>query len=79
MGKTTKPLPLRKGDVIAIFAPGGPVDPKKLSRGVARLASAALSRRSRTGFSNRTGTSRGPTLTAPRKPRGRSPCPRRAP
>jgi muramoyltetrapeptide carboxypeptidase len=31
---------LRKGDVIAIFAPAGPVDPKKLSRGVARLASA---------------------------------------
>lgn len=35
-----KPPPLRKGDVIAIFAPAGPVDPKKLSRGVARLASA---------------------------------------
>src|SRR5574341_1304153 len=35
-----KPLPLRKGDVIAIFAPAGPVDPKKLSRGVARLAAA---------------------------------------
>jgi muramoyltetrapeptide carboxypeptidase len=31
---------LRKGDVIAIFAPAGPVDGKKLSRGVARLASA---------------------------------------
>lgn len=42
MGKTTKPLPLRKGDVIAIFAPGGPVDPKKLSRGIARLASAGF-------------------------------------
>jgi muramoyltetrapeptide carboxypeptidase len=35
-----KPPPLRKGDVIAIFAPAGPVDPKKLSRGIARLASA---------------------------------------
>ena len=35
-----KPLPLRRGDVIAIFAPAGPVDPKKLSTGVARLASA---------------------------------------
>jgi len=42
MGKTTKPLPLRKGDVIAIFAPGGPVDPKKLSRGIGRLASAGF-------------------------------------
>lgn len=40
MMRIRKPLPLRKGDVIAIFAPAGPVDPKKLSRGVARLASA---------------------------------------
>src|SRR5512134_763904 len=40
MTRTRKSLPLRKGDVIAIFAPAGPVDPKKLSRGVARLASA---------------------------------------
>ncbi len=39
MMRNRKPLPLRKGDVIAIFAPAGPVDPKKLSRGVARLAS----------------------------------------
>jgi muramoyltetrapeptide carboxypeptidase len=38
--RSVKPLPLRKGDVIAIFAPAGPVDAKKLSRGVARLASA---------------------------------------
>lgn len=35
-----KPPPLRRGDVIAIFAPAGPVDPRKLSRGVARLAAA---------------------------------------
>jgi muramoyltetrapeptide carboxypeptidase len=40
MMRIRKPLPLREGDVIAIFAPAGPVDPKKLSRGVARLASA---------------------------------------
>jgi len=40
MVRSRKPLPLRKGDVIAIFAPAGPVDGKKLSRGVARLASA---------------------------------------
>lgn len=40
MMRIRKPLPLRKGDVIAIFAPAGPVDQKKLSRGVARLASA---------------------------------------
>src|SRR4030067_424215 len=40
MMRSRKPLPLRKGDVIAIFAPAGPVDGEKLSRGVARLASA---------------------------------------
>ena len=40
MMRIRKPLPLRKGDVIAIFAPAGPVDQKKLSRGIARLASA---------------------------------------
>lgn len=35
-----KPPPLRKGDVIAIVAPAGPVDPAKLERGVERLARA---------------------------------------
>jgi muramoyltetrapeptide carboxypeptidase len=33
-----KPRPLRKGDVVAIFAPAGPVDPKMLRRGTARLS-----------------------------------------
>src|SRR3989304_4414921 len=40
MVRSRKPLRLRKGDGIAIFAPAGPVDGKKLSRGVARLAAA---------------------------------------
>jgi muramoyltetrapeptide carboxypeptidase len=35
-----KPLPLRKGDVIAVCAPAGPVDAGRLQRGIARLAAA---------------------------------------
>ncbi len=35
-----KTPPLRKGDVIAICAPAGPVDSERLERGVARLSSA---------------------------------------
>jgi muramoyltetrapeptide carboxypeptidase len=35
-----KPLPLRKGDVIAVCAPAGPVDAVRLQRGIARLAAA---------------------------------------
>jgi muramoyltetrapeptide carboxypeptidase len=35
-----KPLPLRKGDVIAVCAPAGPVESGRLDRGIARLASA---------------------------------------
>jgi len=37
-----RPLPLRKGDVIAVIAPAGPVAPEKLSRGIHRLASAGF-------------------------------------
>ena len=37
-----RPRPLRKGDVIAIVAPGGPVDPGKLARGLARLSAAGF-------------------------------------
>ncbi|MBI5418795.1 MAG: LD-carboxypeptidase [Deltaproteobacteria bacterium] len=37
-----KPLPLRKGDVIAIVAPAGPVDSRKLTRGIARLSAAGF-------------------------------------
>src|SRR5512134_3502664 len=40
--KAKTPLPLRKGDVIAIFAPAGPVDPGKLSRGIDRLGRAGF-------------------------------------
>ncbi len=35
-------LPLRGGDVIAIVAPAGPVDPARLSRGIARLSAAGF-------------------------------------
>ena len=35
-----KPLPLGKGDVIAVCAPAGPVSAGRLDRGIARLASA---------------------------------------
>ncbi len=38
--RNRRALPLRKGDVIAIFAPAGPVDPARLSRGIARLSAA---------------------------------------
>jgi len=37
-----KPLPLRKGDVIAVCAPAGPVDPGRLGRGIARLSRAGF-------------------------------------
>jgi muramoyltetrapeptide carboxypeptidase len=37
-----KPLPLRKGDVIAICAPAGPVDASRLDRGIARLRKAGF-------------------------------------
>jgi muramoyltetrapeptide carboxypeptidase len=37
-----KPLPLRTGDVIAIFAPAGPVDASRLDRGIARLRKAGF-------------------------------------
>jgi len=35
-----KPFPLRKGDVIAVCAPAGPVDAGRLERGIARLSAA---------------------------------------
>jgi muramoyltetrapeptide carboxypeptidase len=37
-----KPLPLRKGDVIAVCAPAGPVDEGRLRRGIARLSAAGF-------------------------------------
>lgn len=37
-----KPLPLRKGDVIAVCAPAGPVDEGRLLRGIARLSAAGF-------------------------------------
>lgn len=38
--RRTLPLPLRKGDVIAVVAPAGPVDPDLLARGLSRLSAA---------------------------------------
>jgi muramoyltetrapeptide carboxypeptidase len=35
-------LPLREGDVIAIVAPAGPVDPERLARGIDRLSAAGF-------------------------------------
>jgi muramoyltetrapeptide carboxypeptidase len=37
-----KALPLKKGDVIAVFAPAGPVDAGRLARGIARLSAAGF-------------------------------------
>jgi len=50
-----KPPPLRKGDTVAIVAPAGPVDPQKLSRGLARLAGAGYRPRVAPGALARTG------------------------
>ncbi len=40
--RKVRPGPLRKGDVIAVVAPGGPVDPGRLERGLARLSAAGF-------------------------------------
>ena len=37
-----KPLPLKKGNVIAVCAPAGPVDASRLDRGIARLSAAGF-------------------------------------
>ena len=49
------PRPLRKGDVIAIVAPGGPVDRERLSRGLARLSSAGFVPETAAGLLRREG------------------------
>jgi muramoyltetrapeptide carboxypeptidase len=40
MRRLRKPLPLRRGDLIRLVAPAGPVDRAKLDRGVAKLSGA---------------------------------------
>ena len=40
--RSIKPLPLRKGDRIAVVAPAGPVEPGRLARGVSLLAAAGF-------------------------------------
>ncbi|HEU5361006.1 MAG TPA: LD-carboxypeptidase [Candidatus Deferrimicrobiaceae bacterium] len=40
--RRVRPRPLRRGDVIAVVAPGGPVDPARLARGLARLTDAGF-------------------------------------
>ena len=42
MMRKVRPAPLRKGDVIAVVAPAGPVDPARLSRGISRLSAAGF-------------------------------------
>jgi len=37
-----KPPPLNIGDVIAVFAPAGPVDNSRLKRGISRLSDAGF-------------------------------------
>ncbi len=49
------PRPLRKGDVIAIVAPGGPVDRGRLARGVARLSAAGFVPETAAGLLDREG------------------------
>jgi len=50
-----RPLPLRKGDVVAIVAPAGPVDPARLSRGIARLSAAGFVPETAEGILDRDG------------------------
>ncbi len=66
-----KPLPLRKGDVIAICAPAGPVDAARLDRGIARLSRQGSFPRSPTACSRRKGTLRGATRTGRASSSGR--------
>lgn len=49
------PRPLRKGDVIAIVAPGGPVDRGRLVRGLARLSAAGFVPETAAGLLHREG------------------------
>ena len=49
------PRPLRKGDVIAIVAPGGPVDRGRLNRGLARLSAAGFVPETAEGLLHREG------------------------
>jgi len=42
MMRKVRPGPLRKGDVIAVVALAGPVDPARLARGLARLSAAGF-------------------------------------
>jgi muramoyltetrapeptide carboxypeptidase len=49
------PRPLRKGDVIAIVAPGGPVDRGRLARGLARLSATGFIPETAAGLLHRDG------------------------
>ncbi len=50
-----KALPLRAGDVVAIVAPAGPVEPARLSRGIAQLAAAGFVPETAQGILDRDG------------------------
>lgn len=49
------PPPLRPGDAIAIVAPAGPVDPKRLARGHSRLTAAGFAPKTAEGLLDRDG------------------------
>lgn len=49
------PKPLRPGDPIAIVAPAGPVDPRRLARGLSRLAEAGFVPKTASGLLSREG------------------------
>ncbi|OGP79236.1 MAG: hypothetical protein A2Z13_05775 [Deltaproteobacteria bacterium RBG_16_64_85] len=53
--RRVRPMPLRKGDVIAVVAPGGPVEPARLARGLARLAAAGFVPEAAKGLLDREG------------------------
>jgi muramoyltetrapeptide carboxypeptidase len=53
--RKVRPGPLRKGDVIAVVAPGGPVDQGKLTRGLARLSAAGFVPETAEGLLHREG------------------------
>ncbi len=53
--RTILPRPLRKGDVIAVVAPGGPVDGERLARGLARLSAAGFVPETAAGLLHREG------------------------
>lgn len=55
-----RPRPLRPGDLVAVAAPAGPVDPERLARGVAELERLGFTVRTAEGVLERSGFTAGP-------------------